>query len=40
MKRICAGCGETKQVNGGKVCEKGHFLCASCQRRVTRCPID
>jgi hypothetical protein len=40
LMRVCAACGETKDLRGGKICEKGHFICSSCQRRVTKCPID
>ncbi len=29
-KRICAKCGKEKDISGGKVCEKGHFICNSC----------
>lgn len=29
-KRICSCCGKEKEVAGGKVCEKGHFICYSC----------
>jgi len=29
-KRICAKCGKEKEISGGKVCEKGHFICKSC----------
>jgi len=29
-KRTCAVCGKEKDVSGGKVCEKGHFVCYSC----------
>ena len=26
-KRICDVCGKEKDVKGGKVCAKGHFVC-------------
>ena len=29
-KRVCDVCGKTKEVSGGKTCEKGHFVCSSC----------
>lgn len=29
-RRICAKCGKEKDVEGGRVCEKGHFICRSC----------
>lgn len=29
-KRICDVCGKEKDVDGGKTCEKGHFICKSC----------
>ena len=29
-KRICARCGKEKDISGGKVCEKGHFICKDC----------
>jgi hypothetical protein len=36
--RKCDGCGQVKDVHGGKVCEKGHFLCSGCGNRI-ECPI-
>lgn len=27
MTRICDACGKKKSVEGGKVCEHGHFIC-------------
>jgi hypothetical protein len=47
--RVCAVCGETKDVEGGMMCEKGHFICWSCSGKgkgifldytISRCPID
>ncbi len=29
-KRKCAKCGEDKEVEGGRICEKGHFICKKC----------
>jgi len=29
-KRICDVCGKNKDLEGGKTCEKGHFVCRSC----------
>lgn len=29
-KRICSQCGKEKEIKGGKVCEKGHFICKDC----------
>ncbi len=26
-KRTCAACGKEKDVEGGKTCENGHFIC-------------
>jgi len=45
-KRKCDACGENKDVKGGKVCEKGHFICMKCvwagqwlgPRKI--CPLD
>ncbi len=28
--RICAKCGKDRELKGGKVCEKGHFICKYC----------
>jgi hypothetical protein len=33
-KRTCDKCGKEKDVNGGKTCEKGHFICKSCVRET------
>lgn len=45
MTRICSKCGEERDEAGGKECEDGHWICASCLggrllswRRKT-CPI-
>jgi len=29
-KRTCSECGKEKDVQGGKTCEKGHFICKDC----------
>ena len=29
-KRICDACGREKDVQGGKICENGHFICKDC----------
>lgn len=29
-KRVCAECGEEKDVSGGKVCVNSHFICKGC----------
>ena len=40
-KRICDACGKEKDVYGGKVCSKGHFICQACymSRGSTKCPL-
>jgi len=38
--RVCANCGKTKEVYGGKTCSKGHFICHSCSSRHVHCPLD
>jgi hypothetical protein len=40
LKRVCAVCGEEKDVKNGKICEKGHFICYQHQKGRTKCPID
>ena len=47
-KRSCAKCGKEQDLKGGRVCEKGHFICRPCvwetsgllssERKV--CPLD
>ncbi len=46
--RNCAECGKDKELTGGKVCEKGHFICKHCvnkdsdflfSRPKSKCPI-
>jgi len=37
--RICDSCGKKKDVYGGKICEKGHFICKSCGYTRSTCPI-
>lgn len=39
-KRKCASCGKEKEVSGGKVCEKDHFICSSCASERQTCPLD
>lgn len=29
MKRVCDACGKEKEIEGGKTCENGHFICSS-----------
>lgn len=29
-KRVCDKCGETKELEGGRTCETGHFICKHC----------
>lgn len=29
-ERICDSCGKKRSVQGGKTCERGHFICKSC----------
>ncbi len=31
MKRTCDACGKEKEINDGKTCERGHFICSSCK---------
>ncbi|MFX1534659.1 MAG: hypothetical protein ACFFDI_10595 [Promethearchaeota archaeon] len=40
-KRICANCGNKKDVWGGKVCAKDHFICRGCymSRGRSACPL-
>lgn len=49
--RRCAPCGEDKDVQGGMICEKEHFICYSCatwrpsgifnsREVISRCPLD
>ena len=45
-KRACAKCGKEKELEGGKVCEKGHFVCKACvghdgflSSASTKCPV-
>ena len=44
-KRNCAECGKDKEISGGKVCEKGHFVCGYCvgggvfSSAKNKCPI-
>jgi hypothetical protein len=28
-QRVCDVCGKKKDIEGGKTCEKGHFICKS-----------
>lgn len=47
-KRTCASCGKDKELEGGKVCERGHFVCKGCVyagsnmlflHKKTKCPL-
>ncbi len=42
--RVCAICGEEKNVSGGKICENDHFICkkdlADGWLTKSRCPLD
>ena len=29
-KRSCAACGKEKDIEGGRICESGHFICKAC----------
>ncbi len=45
--RICDKCGKKKDVQGGKTCENGHFICKTCVNETlgllsgsrTKCPL-
>lgn len=37
--RICAKCGKEHDVQGGKICEKGHFICKNCAYGHQHCPL-
>jgi hypothetical protein len=45
-KRMCAKCGRERDIQGGKVCEKGHFVCKECVKpsgffasELKKCPL-
>lgn len=46
-ERVCDCCGRKRQVSGGRVCEKGHFVCVCCVSETigilsgarTQCPL-
>jgi len=44
-KRICDICGKNKDMESGKTCENGHFVCRGCRKigvfdsGITKCPI-
>jgi transposase-like protein len=38
-KRTCAQCGKEKDVYGGKICSKDHFICQDCARYRSDCPL-
>ena len=46
-KRTCVKCGKEKELEGGKICEKGHFVCSSCKSGygffgnadLSKCPV-
>lgn len=29
-ERVCDSCGKKRSLEGGKSCEKGHFICKTC----------
>ena len=29
-KRVCDGCGKERDLQGGRTCEQGHFICKEC----------
>lgn len=46
--RACAACGEKKEIEGGMICERGHFICRACSGKskgiifdhtLSRCPV-
>jgi len=47
-ERVCDSCGKEKNVQGGKTCENGHFICKDCiYSRISMfdsahkvCPLD
>jgi hypothetical protein len=39
-KRKCDKCQKEKDMEGGKICERGHFFCRGCQYEFTKCPVD
>ena len=44
-KRICDRCGKEKEVQGGRTCENGHFICQECvgvgifSDGIKQCPL-
>lgn len=47
-KRVCAKCGNEKEISGGLICEKGHFICRACSGKdkgfvvdytLKKCPV-
>ncbi len=38
-ERSCANCGKKKDVYGGKICSKEHFICKSCAFGRSTCPL-
>lgn len=46
-KRTCDKCGEDKELEGGRTCSTGHFICRKCVRETeglftgprTVCPL-
>lgn len=34
-KRTCDRCGNSRELKGGKTCERGHFICRSCAYHVS-----
>jgi hypothetical protein len=47
-QRSCDVCGKQKDLEGGKTCENGHFVCKQCinksagifSKPLDRCPLD
>lgn len=46
-ERVCIVCNKKKNMEGGKICERGHFVCRSCvytggfiRPDRTHCPTD
>jgi hypothetical protein len=33
-ERTCDNCGKKRNVEGGKTCENGHFICKNCVRET------
>lgn len=37
--RVCDKCGKKKDLQGGKSCSDGHFICKSCAQPHVHCPL-